>query len=53
MVRLRLIDEENESVRDLDKKEEVEEDFWLCLVGKALTNNAVHFPSLRNVLAEV
>lgn len=53
MARLRLVAEKNKSVRDLGKKEEVEEDFKLCLVGKALTNSAVHFPSLMNVMAEL
>lgn len=53
LARLRLANEENEPVRDHDEVQEVDEDFRLCLVGKARTNSAVHFPSLRNVLDEI
>lgn len=53
LARLRLADEKNDSVCDQDEVEEIEEDFRLCLVGSALTNSAVHFLSLRNVLEKI
>lgn len=53
LARLRLVEEEHEPGRDNDEVEEFEEDYWLCLVGKALTNSDEHFLSLRNVLAKI
>lgn len=53
LANLRIADEEEDLVCDPDKTEEVKEEFKLCLVGKVLTNGAVHFPSMRSVLAEL
>lgn len=53
LTRLRLADEEDEPIHDHDEVEEIEEDFQLWLVGKALTNSFIHFLSLRNVLAKI
>lgn len=48
-----LAKEEYEPIRDQDEIKEIEDVFRLCLVGKALKNSIVHFPSLRIVLAEL
>lgn len=45
---LSTVDEEDDPVHD----QEEEDEFNLCLVGKALTNSAIHFPSMRSMLAE-
>lgn len=53
MARLRLAEGENEPVKDQYEIKEIEHEFQLCLVEKALTNSVVHFPSVRNVLAKL
>lgn len=50
---LSIADEEDEHVHDQEEEEEGEEEFNLCLIGKVLTNSAVHFPSLRLVLSKL
>lgn len=46
-------EEEEELVVEQIDKEAKEDEFLLCLVGRALTNGALHFPSLKNILAEI
>lgn len=49
---LNIADEEEAVVHDLEEEED-DNEFNLCLVGRALTNSVVHFPSLRIVLVEL
>lgn len=50
---LRIADEEDELVLGQEDEDDNEDEFNLCLVGKVLTNSAVHFPSMRSILAEL
>lgn len=50
---LNIADEEEEPVQAQEDEDVVEEDYSLCLVGRVLTDSVVHFPSMRNVLAEL
>ncbi|MFQ6624057.1 hypothetical protein Gotur_004262, partial [Gossypium turneri] len=52
LVNLSLVEKEEDSVHDIEEEEEFGEEFNPCLVGRVLTNSAVHFSSLKNVLAE-
>ncbi|MBA0763344.1 hypothetical protein Gotri_012797, partial [Gossypium trilobum] len=40
-------------LQNQEEIEEVEDKFKLCLVGRVLTESVVHFPSMRNTLAEL
>lgn len=53
MTNLNIADEEEEPVRDQEEEKESNDEFNLCLVGKVLTNSAVHFPSMMFVLAKL
>lgn len=53
MANLCIEDEEDEPVVEHIDETKEDDDFTLCLVGRVLTNGAVHFPSLRNMLAEI
>lgn len=53
LARLNIKDEEDEPVVDQFDEEDDEDDFSMCLVKRFLTNRAVHFPSLRNILAKI
>lgn len=48
---LRLIDEEEEAFQE--EATVVERSYQLCLVGRCLTDSVVHFPSLRNTMADL
>ncbi|PPD99950.1 hypothetical protein GOBAR_DD03050 [Gossypium barbadense] len=50
---LNLADEKEDPVQGQEDEEENEEDFSLCMVGRVLTDSAVHFSSMRNILAEL
>ncbi|MBA0824830.1 hypothetical protein Goarm_021472 [Gossypium armourianum] len=52
LVNLSLVEKEEDSVHNIEEEEEFGEEFNPCLVGRVLTNSAVHFSSLKNVLAE-
>ncbi|KAH1106132.1 hypothetical protein J1N35_009900 [Gossypium stocksii] len=51
MANLNLSDEEEEAFRE--EAVMVDTSFQLCLVGRCLTDSVVHFPSLRNTLADL
>ncbi|KAH1031840.1 hypothetical protein J1N35_044014 [Gossypium stocksii] len=51
LANLNLVDEEDETV--YGQEEEEIEDFRYCRVGRVLTESAIHFPSMKNVLAEL
>ncbi|PPS03283.1 hypothetical protein GOBAR_AA17373 [Gossypium barbadense] len=53
LANLNLADEEKDPIQGQEDDEETEEDFSLHIVGKVLTDSAVHFSSIRNVLAEL
>ncbi|MBA0680284.1 hypothetical protein Goari_011992 [Gossypium aridum] len=53
LANLNLADEEEDPVQGQEDDEENEEDFSLCMVGRVLTDSAVHFSSMRNILAEL
>lgn len=51
LANLNLIDEEEEPFQeDIGA---VDQTYYLCLVGRCLTHSVVHFPSLRNTLADL
>ncbi|KAG8484978.1 hypothetical protein CXB51_021839 [Gossypium anomalum] len=51
LAKLHLIDEEEEAFHeDVRATDQI---YSLCLVGHCLTNSVVHFPSLRNTLADL
>ncbi|MBA0723485.1 hypothetical protein Golax_004062, partial [Gossypium laxum] len=50
---LNLEDEEEELIpceRDPNKEDD---EYWFCLVGKALTDCVIHFPSLKRTLVDL
>ncbi|MBA0753514.1 hypothetical protein Gogos_021582 [Gossypium gossypioides] len=48
------IDEiEDIPVRSVEEEIRFYEDYNLCLVGRVLTESVVHFPSLRNMSADL
>ncbi|MBA0584113.1 hypothetical protein Gorai_014941 [Gossypium raimondii] len=53
LANLNLANEEEDPVQGQEDDEENEEDFSLCMVGRVLTDSAVHFSSMRNILAEL
>ncbi|KAG8473252.1 hypothetical protein CXB51_035234 [Gossypium anomalum] len=53
LANLSIGDKEEDLLLEQDEEEGYENDFYMCLVGKILTNGIVHFPSMRNVLAEL
>ncbi|KAH1082626.1 hypothetical protein J1N35_022387 [Gossypium stocksii] len=40
-------------VKFVEEEVEFDEDYNLCLVGRVLTESVMHFPSLRNMLANL
>ncbi|KAK5812296.1 hypothetical protein PVK06_027724 [Gossypium arboreum] len=50
---LNIPDDKEEILEGKKDKEECEEEYKLCLVGKVLINSVVHFPSIRRTLAEL
>ncbi|KAK5792721.1 hypothetical protein PVK06_033839 [Gossypium arboreum] len=48
---LKLMDEEEEEFNE--ETVMVERNYQYCLVGHCLTNSVVHFPSLRNTIADL
>ncbi|KAH1056767.1 hypothetical protein J1N35_034832 [Gossypium stocksii] len=53
LANLNITDHEEDPIYDHEYGEEIDDEFRLCLVGKVLTNSAVHFPSMRTVLVEL
>ncbi|KAH1106833.1 hypothetical protein J1N35_010601 [Gossypium stocksii] len=53
LANLNLADKEEDPVQGQEDDEESEEDVSLCMVGRVLTDSAVHFSSMRNVLVEL
>ncbi|MBA0700959.1 hypothetical protein Goari_027455 [Gossypium aridum] len=53
LANLQITEDEDDPVCDQEYGEEIDDEFKLCLVGKVLTNNAVHFPSMRTVLRKL
>ncbi|MFQ6654178.1 hypothetical protein Gotur_025265 [Gossypium turneri] len=51
MANMRLIDEEEEAIQEFDG--EACSAYQFCLVGLCLTDSIVHFPSLRNTMADL
>lgn len=50
---LSIANEEDEPIWDQEEEEDNEDENNSCLVGKVLTNSAVHFILMRSVLAEL
>ncbi|MFQ6649259.1 hypothetical protein Gotur_023118 [Gossypium turneri] len=53
LANLNIVVDEEEPVQAFDGEDYAEEDFNFCLVGRVLTDNIFHFPSMRNLLAEL
>ncbi|MFQ6634403.1 hypothetical protein Gotur_012097, partial [Gossypium turneri] len=51
MANLKLLDDEEEVLHEVTGEESFI--FQFCLVGRCLTDSVVHFPSLRNTLADL
>ncbi|MBA0724288.1 hypothetical protein Golax_020988, partial [Gossypium laxum] len=51
MPSLKLLDDEEEAIHEVTGTESFVYQF--CLVGRCLTDNVVHFPSLRNTMADL
>ncbi|MBA0734620.1 hypothetical protein Gogos_018520 [Gossypium gossypioides] len=51
LANLRLVDDEEEAIQE--DVEVVESFSQFCLVGRCLTDSVVHFPSLRNTMADL
>lgn len=51
LANLRLVDDEEEAIHEDGTA--VENFSQLCLVGRCLTDSVVHFPSLRNTMADL
>ncbi|MBA0598249.1 hypothetical protein Gorai_008021 [Gossypium raimondii] len=53
LANLNMVDRKKESVLAQGNEEVIEEDYSLFLVGRVLTDGVVHFPSMRNALADL
>lgn len=51
MANLHLVDEEEDAFCEDDSV--LDKEYYYCLVGRCLTNSAIHFPSLRNTIADL
>ncbi|KAK5792371.1 hypothetical protein PVK06_033485 [Gossypium arboreum] len=51
LANLRLLDEEEEAFQE--EVAVVDRSYQFCLVGRCLTDSVVHFPSLRNIMANL
>ncbi|MBA0755035.1 hypothetical protein Gogos_021631 [Gossypium gossypioides] len=51
MANLRLLDDEEEAIQEDERV--VSAAYQFCLVGRCLTDSVVHFPSLRNTMADL
>ncbi|MBA0770301.1 hypothetical protein Gotri_018957 [Gossypium trilobum] len=51
MTNLKLLDDEEEVIHEVTGEESFI--FQFCLVGRCLTDSVVHFPSLRNTMADL
>ncbi|PPR83925.1 hypothetical protein GOBAR_AA36787 [Gossypium barbadense] len=51
LAKLNIIDEEEEAF--IEEASMVEKSYQLCLVGHCLTDSIVHFPSMRNTMADL
>ncbi|MBA0674946.1 hypothetical protein Goari_016515 [Gossypium aridum] len=51
LANLRLLDEEEEAIQEDEGA--VNGAYQFCLVGRCLTDSVVHFPSLRNTMADL
>ncbi|KAK5824632.1 hypothetical protein PVK06_019413 [Gossypium arboreum] len=52
LANLNIVDDEK-LVQAFDDEDYAKEDFNFCLLRKVLTDNIVHFPSMRNLLAKL
>ncbi|MBA0778341.1 hypothetical protein Gotri_006212 [Gossypium trilobum] len=53
LANLNIVDKKKESVLAQGNEEVIEEDYSLFLVGRVLIDSVVHFPSMRNALADL
>ncbi|MBA0777488.1 hypothetical protein Gotri_005501 [Gossypium trilobum] len=53
LANLNNADDDEELVQAFDDEDYAEEDFNICLVGRVLMDSIVHFPSMRNFLANL
>ncbi|MBA0818243.1 hypothetical protein Gohar_021288 [Gossypium harknessii] len=51
MSNLRLLDDEEEAIQEVEGA--VSTAYQFCLVGRCLTDGVIHFPSLRNTMADL
>ncbi|MBA0552436.1 hypothetical protein Golob_023245, partial [Gossypium lobatum] len=51
MGNMKLLDDEEEEIQEVVRAKTF--DYQFCLVGHCLTNNVVHFSSLRNTMADL
>ncbi|KAH1082890.1 hypothetical protein J1N35_022651 [Gossypium stocksii] len=51
LANLNMLDEEEDVFRE--EAPVVDNEYHFCLVGRCLTNSVVHFPSLRNIMADL
>ncbi|KAH1033109.1 hypothetical protein J1N35_045283 [Gossypium stocksii] len=51
LAKLNIMDDEEEPFTEDDSV--VDRSYRLCLVGRCLTDSVVHFPSLRNIMADL
>ncbi|MBA0556852.1 hypothetical protein Golob_026922, partial [Gossypium lobatum] len=51
MANMKLLDDEEEAIHEVEGSVSVAYQF--CLVGRCLTDSVVHFPSLRNTMADL
>ncbi|MFQ6642569.1 hypothetical protein Gotur_018575, partial [Gossypium turneri] len=53
LANLNIVDDDEELVQAFDDEDYAEEDFNICLLGRVLMDSIVHFPSMRNLLANL
>ncbi|MBA0729735.1 hypothetical protein Golax_022957 [Gossypium laxum] len=51
MANMRLLDDEEEAIQEIEGV--VSTAYQFCLVGRCLTDSIIHFPSLRNTMADL
>ncbi|MBA0555996.1 hypothetical protein Golob_026139, partial [Gossypium lobatum] len=51
LANLNIVDDEEISVQAVE--DEVGTNYSMCMVGRVLTDSVVHFPSIRNMLANL
>lgn len=53
LANLNIMDDEEEPLMVLGDDDEEDYLYDLCLVGRVLTDSVVHFPALKNTLADL